>query len=251
MKNATIQIVAFFFVALTPYISVAAFPFYVIGNLLFSAASIISLLITARQVGSSLEFPKAGFASQIIQAWYWSNVALAIPCVAVALNLCVFGQQRGDHIVERREALEVNDRSGRVDILLGRSKNDANPNETKLLLAYIMFDPNRSYEKADFSGGDGPDVSATNIGLHAEGESSFSYGSGWNRTNDLIAIQGREFSRKNGNVFLILQTDSYPYDIVQLPETCHATEIDEVIRFAKEQCEKIGETRLRQLRDTR
>jgi len=251
MNNATVQIAAFLFVALTPYVSLAAFPLYVMANLILGPASIVSLLVTARQVGNALEFPKTGSARRIFQAWYWSNVALATPCIAVALYLCMFGLQRGDHIVVRRETREINGRAGRVDVLLGRSKKDANPNETRTLLAFIMFDPNRSYDKCDFSGGDGPDVSATNIYLHAKGASTFGYGAIWNRTSDLMAIQDREFSRKNGNVFLILQTDSYPYDIIQLPETCHATGIDQVIEFAKEQCEKIGETRLRQLRDTR
>ncbi len=86
------------------------------------------------------------------------------------------------------------------------------------------------------------------IRLNAKGANTFSYGSIWNRTSDLMAVHDREFSRKDGNVFLILQTDSYPYDIIQLPETCHATRIDEVIQFAKVQCEKIGETRLLQLK---
>ncbi len=248
MKSAAIQVTSFLFVSLTPYASLAAFPLYVIANLLLGPASIVSLLVTSRQVGTTLEFSKTGFARRVFQTWYWSNVALATPCIAVALYLCVFGLQRGDHVVVRRETRELNGRSGRVDLLLGRSKNDANPKETKTLLAYIMFDPNRSYEKMDFSGGDGPDVSATNISLHAKGSSTFSYGSFWNRTSELMAVQDREFSRKNGNVFVILQTGSYPYDIIQLPETCHATRIDEVIQFAKDQCEKMGETRLRDLK---
>lgn len=251
MKIAAIQIAAFFFVALTPYASLIAFPLYVMANLLLCPASILALLVTSRQVGNSLEFPKTGFAHSMFQTWYWSNVALATPCIAVALYCCVFGLQRGDHIVVRRETRELNGGAGRVDLLLGRSKKDANPNKTKTLLAFILFDPNRSYETTDFSGGDGPEVSATNINLHAPGASTFGYGSIWNRTSDLLEIQGREFARKNGNVFLILQTDSYPCDIIQLPETCDAAGIDQVIEFAKEQCEKIGETRLRQLRDTR
>lgn len=247
MKSAAIQIASFLFVALTPYASLVALPLYVIANLVLGPASIVSLLVTSQQSGSTLEFSKTGIARRLFQAWYWSNVALAIPCIAVALYFCMFNLQRGEHIVVRRETMEIDGRSGRVDLLLGRSKNDANPKETRTLLAYIMFDPNRSYEKMDFSGGDGPEVSATNISLHATGSSTFSYGSIWNRTSELMAIQDREFSRKNGNVFLILQTESYPYDIIQLPETCHATGIDEVIQFAKEQCEKMGETRLRQL----
>ncbi len=251
MKIAAIQIAAFFFVALTPYVSLTVFPLYVIANLLLGPASILALLVTSRQVGTALEFPKTGFARRMFQVWYWSNVALATPCIAVALYFCVFGLQRGDHIVVRRETREINGLAGRIDLLLGRSKKDANPNKTEALLAFILFDPNRSYEKTDFSGGDGPEVSATNIKLHATGASTFGYGSAWNRTSDLLEIQGREFARRNGNVFLILQTDSYPYDIIQLPETCHAAGIDQVIEFAKQQCEKIGEARLRQLRDTR
>lgn len=160
----------------------------------------------------------------------------------------MFGLQRGDHIVVRRETLELNSRSGRIDLLMGYSKNGENPREVKTLLAYIMFDPMRAYEKIDASIGDGRDVSVTNIRLNAKGSNTFSCGSIWNRTSDLMAVQDREFSRKNGNVFLILQTDAYPYDIIQLRETCHATGIDEAIRFAKDQCEKMGETRLRQLK---
>lgn len=248
MKSASIQIASFLFVALTPYASLIALPLYVMANLLLGPASIVSLLVTSRQVGNALEFSKTGFARRVFQIWYWTNVALATPCIPFALYFCVLGLQGGDHIVVRRETLEIHGRSGRVDLLLGRSKNDANPSETKTLLAYIMFDPNRTYEKMDFSGGDGPEVSATNISLHAKGLSTFSYGSAWNRTSEQVVIQDREFSRKNGNVFLILQTDSFPYDIIQLPETCHATGIEQVIQFAKEQCEKIGESRLRQLR---
>ena len=190
MKIAAIQIAAFFFVALTPYASLIAFPLYVMANLLLGPASILALLVTSRQVGNSLDFPKAGFAHSMFQTWYWSNVALATPCIAVALYCCVPGLQRGDHIVVRRETRELNGGAGRVDLLLGRSKKDANPNKTKTLLAFILFDPNRSYEKTDFSGGDGPEVSATNINLHAPGASTFGYGSIWNRTSDLLEIQG-------------------------------------------------------------
>ena len=247
MKTAAVQIASFLFVALTPYASLAAFPLYVMANLLLGPASLVSLLVTSRQVGNTLEFSKTGFARRVFQTWYWSNVTIATPCIAVALYLSLFGLQRGEHIVVRRETLELNGRSGRIDVLLGRSKNGENPREVKTLLAYIMFDPMRTYDKIDASNGDGRDVSVTNIRLNAKGSNTFSYGSIWNRTSDLMAVQDREFSRKDGNVFLILQTDSYPYDIIQLRETCHATEIDRVIRFAKDQCEKMGETRLRQL----
>ncbi|MBM3955392.1 MAG: hypothetical protein FJ309_12370 [Planctomycetes bacterium] len=247
MKTAVVQIASFLFVALTPYASLAAFPLYVMANLLLGPASLVSLLVTSQQVGNTLEFSETGFARRVFQAWYWSNVGIAIPCISVALYLFMFGLQRGDHIVVRRDTRELSRLSGRIDLLIGHSKNDADPKGIKTLLAYIMYDPSRGYEKLDESIGDGRDVSVTNIRLNAKGSNTFSYGSIWNRTSDLLAVQDREFSRKDGNVFLILQTGSYPYDIIQLPETCHATEIDGVIRFAKDQCEKMGETRLRQL----
>ncbi|MDX1930532.1 MAG: hypothetical protein SFV81_28670 [Pirellulaceae bacterium] len=115
-------------------------------------------------------------------------------------------------------------------------------------MAYILFDPVRSFDKVDFSGGDGLDVSATNVTLNAQGTTSFGYGSIWNRTSDSMAIQDKEFSRRNGYVFVILQANPYAQDIIQLPAICDTTDVNEVIRFAKNQCEALGETRLRSLR---
>ncbi len=215
MKNVAIQLAAFCFVALTPYASLAAFPLYVLANLLLGTASLFSLVVTSQQVGNMLEFSETGFARRVFQAWYWSNVAIATPCIMVAFYFCVFGLQRGDHIVLRRESRELIRLSGRIDLLIGRSKNDADPREIKTLLAFIMFDSARGYEKLDESNADGRDVSVTNIRLNAKGENSFSFGSIWNRTSDILVVKDREFSRKKGNVFLILQTDAYPYDIIQ------------------------------------
>ncbi len=171
--------------------------------------------------------------------------------LARVVVLLIFGTQQGNHIVTRRETRELNNLSGRMDLLYGRSKNDSNPRDIKTLIALILFDPNRSYEKTSFSGGDGTDVSSLNVQLDAKGANTFCYGSGWNRTSDLIAIQNKEFSRTKGNVFVVLQTDTYPYDIIQLPAMCDATNSEDVIRFAKEQCEKIDEQRLRSIRITK
>jgi hypothetical protein len=251
MKNAIVQIASFLFVLLTPYVSFRAFPLYVLANLLLGPASIVLLLVSAEQVGSTLEFPRTGLVRRLFQVWYWINVVIAAPCMAVALYLFLFGLQRGDHIVVTRETVELHGRSGRIDLLIGQAKNSENPKRFQTLLAYIMYDPRRVYEEIDASVGDGRNDSVTNVRLNTKGSNTFSYGSFWDRTTEVVVIQDREFSRKDGNVFLILQTDSYPYDIIQLPGACHAIQFDEVIKFAKEQCEQMGESRLRQLRDTK
>lgn len=248
MKNAIVQIASFLFVLFTPYASFGVFPLYVIANLLMGPASIVLLLVSAKQVGSTLEFPKVGLVRRLFQAWYWINVVIAAPCMAFALYLFLFGLQRGDHIVVTRETVEVNGRSGRIDLLIGQVTGSKNSKKVETLLAYIMYDPRRSYEKIDASIGDGRDDSVTNVRLNSMGANTFSYGSFWNRATEVVVIQDREFSRTEGNVFLILQTDSYPFDIIQLPGACHEAQIDEVIKFAKEQCERMGETRLRHLR---
>lgn len=248
MKNLLVQGVAFLFIALTPYASVAAFPIYLLMNMVLGPAAIVALLVTSRQVGNRLEFDRTGFAGRFFQVWYWGNVALAVPCIVVVCCFCVFGFQRGDHVVDRRVAIELDDGTGRIDLLIGRSKKADSQKTTRTLLAYILFDPVRSFDKVDFSGGDGLDVSATNVTLNAQRTTSFGYGSIWNRTSDSMAIQDKEFSRRNGNVFVILQANPYAQDIIQLPAICDTTDVNEVIRFAKNQCEALGETRLRSLR---
>lgn len=250
MKNATFQIVAFLFVLLTPYASLGAFPLYVLANLLLGTASIVSLLVCARQTGNMLEFPRTGLVRRMFQAWYWINVVIATPCMAVALYLFLFGLQRGDHIVVTRETVELNGRSGRMELLIGKATSSESPKKVATLLAYIMYDPSRSYEKIDVSIGDDIYTSVTNIRLNTKEANTFSMGSIWNRATEIVVIQDREYSRRDGNVFVILQTDSYPFDIIQVPGACHATRIDKVIQFAKDHCERIGETRLRQLRAT-
>ena len=251
MKSFSVQLLAFLFVALTPAISWVAGPLYVTLNLIFAFAAIVALLVTSKQVDGRLDFEKTSFAGRLFQIWYWINVAIATPCIVYASGLLIFGTQQGNHIVTRRETREINNLSGRLDVLYGRSKNDSNPNPVKTLIAFILFDPNRSYEKTSSSGGDGPDVSATNVQLDANQVSTFGYGSIWNRTSDLLAIQDKEFTRTKGNVFVILQTDAYPMDIIQLPAICNATNAEDVIRFAKEQSEKLDEQRLGLLRITK
>lgn len=251
MKSLLVQLIAFLFVAFTPVTSWVVGPLYVMLNAILAFSSIVALLATSRQVDGRLEFERTSFAGRLFQLWYWTNVALATPCVVFASALLIFGTQQGNHIVTRRETRELNNLSGRMDVLYGRSKNDSNPRAVKTLIAFILFDPNRAYEKTSSSGGDGPDVSATNVQLDAKRVSTFGYGSIWNRTNDLLAIQDKEFTRTKGNVFVILQTDTYPYDIIQLPAMCDATNSEDVIRFAKEQCEKIDEQRLRSIRITK
>ena len=251
MKSFLVQLIAFLFVVLTPAISWVAGPLYVMLNLILAFASIVALLVTSRQVDGQIAFERTSFAGRLFQIWYWTNIVIAMPCIVYASVLLIFGTQQGNHIVTRRETRELNNLSGRMDVLYGRSKNDSNPRAVKTLIAFLLFDPNRSYEKTSSSGGDGPDVSATNVQLDAKKVSTFGYGSVWNRTSDLLAIQDKEFTRTKGNVFVILPTDTYPYDIIQLPAMCNATNSEDVIRFAKEQCEKIDEQRLRSIRITK
>jgi hypothetical protein len=251
IKSLFVQLLAFLFVALTPAISWVAGPLYVMLNLILAFASIAALLVTSRQVDGRLDFEKTSLAGRLFQIWYWINVAIAAPCIAYALTLLIFGTQQGNHIVTRRETCELNNLSGRLDVLYGRSKNDSNPRAVKTLIAFILFDANRSYEKTSSSGGDGPDVSATNVQLDAKQVSTFGYGSIWNRTSDMLAIQDTEFARANGNVFVIQQTDNFPMDIIQLPAICNATNAEDVIRFAKEQSQKLDEPRLKSIRITK
>ena len=251
MKSLFVQLLAFLFVVLTPAVNWVAGPLYVMLNLILAFMSIMALLVTARQTDGRLDFEKTSFAGRLFKIWYWINVAIAAPCIAYALTLLIFGTQQGNHIVTRRETRELNNLSGRLDVLYGRSKNDSNPRAVKTLIAFILFDANRSYEKTSSSGGDGSDVSATNVQLDAKHVNTFGYGSIWNRTSDQLAIQDKEFTRTKGNVFVILQTDTYPMDIVQLPAICNATNAEDVIRFAIEQGQKLDEPRLKSIRITK
>lgn len=127
MKSFLIQLIAFLFVVLTPAISWFAGPLYVMLNLILAFASIVALLVTSRQVDGQIAFERTSFAGRLFQIWYWTNVVIAMPCIVYASVLLIFGTQQGNHIVTRRETRELNNLSGRMDVLYGRSKNDSNP----------------------------------------------------------------------------------------------------------------------------
>ncbi|MDX1930531.1 MAG: hypothetical protein SFV81_28665 [Pirellulaceae bacterium] len=95
MKNLLVQGVAFLFIALTPYASVAAFPIYLLINMVLRPAAIVALLVTSRQMGNRLEFDRTGFAGRFFQVWYWGNVALAVPCIVVVCCFCVLDSSVG------------------------------------------------------------------------------------------------------------------------------------------------------------
>jgi hypothetical protein len=81
MKHIGIQFVAFLFIALTPFVSWFALPLYILLNPLLALASASLVLGTSRQEGTQLVLDRNSAGWIILRVWYWTNIALAVPCV--------------------------------------------------------------------------------------------------------------------------------------------------------------------------
>ena len=95
MKNFGIQFVAFLFIAFTPFASWFAFPLYVLINPLIALAAAVLVFGTSRQEGTQLVLDRNGGAWIVLQFWYWTNVALTIPCMlfcTFAIVVTLFGR---------------------------------------------------------------------------------------------------------------------------------------------------------------
>jgi hypothetical protein len=86
MKNFLIQLVAILFIAFTPFANWFALPLFVLLNPILALASGVIVFGTSRQEGTQLVLDRNSGAWIVLQLWYWTNVALAIPCMV----FCVF-----------------------------------------------------------------------------------------------------------------------------------------------------------------
>jgi hypothetical protein len=81
MKHVGIQFVALLLIALTPFVSWFTLPLYILLNPLLALASAALVLGTSRQDGTQLVLDRNSAGSIVLQVWYWTNIALAVPCM--------------------------------------------------------------------------------------------------------------------------------------------------------------------------
>lgn len=81
MKHVGIQFIAFLLIALTPFVSWFALPLYILLNPLLALASAALLLGTSKQDGTQLVLDRNSAGWIVLRVWYWTNIALAVPCV--------------------------------------------------------------------------------------------------------------------------------------------------------------------------
>ena len=81
MKHIGIQFIAFLLIALTPFVSWFALPLYILLNPLLALASAALVLGTSRQDGTQLVLDQNSAGWIVLRVWYWTNIALAVPCV--------------------------------------------------------------------------------------------------------------------------------------------------------------------------
>lgn len=81
MKHIGIQFIAFLLIALTPFVSWFALPLYILLNPLLALASAALVLGTSRQDGTQLVLDQNSAGWIVLRVWYWTNIALASPCV--------------------------------------------------------------------------------------------------------------------------------------------------------------------------
>ena len=86
MKHFGVQLVTFLFIAFTPFASWFALPLYVLINPLLALATGAMVFGTSRQEGTQLVLDRNSGAWIVLQLWYWTNVALALPCML----FCIF-----------------------------------------------------------------------------------------------------------------------------------------------------------------
>jgi hypothetical protein len=81
MKHIGIQLIAFFLIALTPFVSWFALPLYILLNPLLALVSAALVLGTSRQDGTQLVLDRNSAGWIVLRVWYWTNIALAVPCL--------------------------------------------------------------------------------------------------------------------------------------------------------------------------
>lgn len=78
----------------------------------------------------------------------------------------------------------------------------------EVLLGYVLLHKSQTFSEVDLRTQDGPVVSVTNLYLHSPGVSSFGFGSGWNRSTEVVVIDSTEFNRKSGCFFFVVDDGS-------------------------------------------
>jgi hypothetical protein len=81
MKHIGIQLIAFLLIALTPFLSWFALPLYILLNPLLALVSAALVLGTSRQDGTQLVLDRNSAGWIVLRVWYWTNIALAVPCL--------------------------------------------------------------------------------------------------------------------------------------------------------------------------
>ena len=81
MKHFGIQLIALLLIALTPFVNWFALPLYILLNPLLALASAALVLGTSRQDGTQLVLDRSSAGWIVLRVWYWTNIALAVPCV--------------------------------------------------------------------------------------------------------------------------------------------------------------------------
>ena len=81
MKHVGIQFIVLLLIAFTPFVNWFALPLYILLNPLLALASAALVLGTSRQEGTQLVLDRNSAGWIVLRVWYWTNIALAVPCV--------------------------------------------------------------------------------------------------------------------------------------------------------------------------
>jgi hypothetical protein len=85
MNHFGIQLVALLLIAFTPFVSWFVLPLYILLNPLLALVSAVLVLGTSRQDGTQLVLDRNSAGWIALRVWYWTNIALAVPCVLFLL----------------------------------------------------------------------------------------------------------------------------------------------------------------------
>ena len=87
LRHSAIQMIAFLFIALTPFAGWIALPLYAMLNPLLAFLAGVTVLGTSKQEGRQLVIECSSWSYLVLQIWYWMNIGLAIPCALCCICL--------------------------------------------------------------------------------------------------------------------------------------------------------------------
>ena len=125
-------------------------------------------------------------------------------------------KQTGQYEVSRHAMVRGNPDYTEVDLFFGRRVRDSDRDAEELLLSFVFWDggaeSNRSARSFLSRGG------ATTCRVEFNGKgNTVTYGSFWDRQNDIVTVGSKEFRRLDGNILLILGPNSPEPKYVQIP----------------------------------